>query len=213
MSYTQRFTEDSGQTLYAVPSTITPSTWDSLKVACTEPFTGLYSVTVDETLGSEWWIYIGATVPSDWDDRIGAIGTNPELALLTTLASTGRVTVVNPVDSTGKINGAIVIGDYYLAANSRAFSWTIPAISGVTAATAVPWFGGKLDTDNSWLVSGTLTVDGSNWVLSFDLAKTITASLAIGYYAWSVEVKSVSGVEITRVRSDTNQVQLVEKQT
>lgn len=72
MSYTQRFTEDSGQTLYAVPSTITPSAWDSLKVACTEPFTGLYSVTVDETLGSEWWIYIGATVPSDWDDRIGA---------------------------------------------------------------------------------------------------------------------------------------------
>lgn len=74
MPYTQRFTDDSGQTLYAVPSTVTTATWTDLKVLCTEPETGLYSVTVDETLGTEWWIYVEATVPSDWDDRIAAFG-------------------------------------------------------------------------------------------------------------------------------------------
>jgi hypothetical protein len=181
-------------------------------------------------------IYIGAaTVASaSWAIRVTADATTAEYAdsigelrrwatnqtehdatqaSLASLASTGHVTVVSPVDSTGKITGAIVIGDDYLAANSRAFSWTIPAISGVTVGTAIASFGGKLDADNTWLVTGTITVDGANWVLSFDLPKTATASLDAGYYAWSVEVASASGAEITRVRSDVNQVQLVEKQT
>jgi hypothetical protein len=164
---------------------------------------------------ASWAIRVTAdATTADYADSIGELQRLAAIqASLTSLASTGRVTVVNPVDSTGKISGAIVIGDDYLAANSRAFSWTIPAISGVTVGTAIASFGGKLDADNTWLVTGTITVDGANWVLSFDLPKTATASLDAGYYAWSVEVASASGTEITRVRSDVNQVQLVEKQT
>ena len=170
----------------------------------------LFSEGETEAFG-RWAIAVTAdNTTADYAESIGELRSRATVASYST---TGRVTVVNPVDNTGKVTGAIVIGDDYLAANSRAFSWTIPAISGVTAATATPWFGGKLDNDNAWLVDGTLTVDGSNWVLSFDLAKEDTLNLESGYYAWSVEVKSATGVEITRVRSDTNQVQLVEKQT
>lgn len=127
------------------------------------------------------------------------------------LSTTGAVTVVSPVDTTGKISGAIVIGDDYLAANSRSFVWTIPAITGVTVGTATAKFGGKKESE-SWLVAGTITVDGSNWILSFDLPRASTATLTEGHYAWSVKVFSASGAEITRVRSDKHLVQLVKGQ-
>lgn len=133
------------------------------------------------------------------EDAIGAI------------SETGSVTVVSPVDTTGKISGAIVIGDDYLAANNRAFAWTIPAIAGVTPGTATAKFGGAKE-DESWLVTGTITVDGGNWDLSFDLPRTATEELSEGHYAWSVKVYSVSGTEITRVRSDKHLVQLVQGQ-
>lgn len=180
-------------------------------------------------------IYIGAaTVASaSWAIRVNADATIAEYAdsigelrrwatnqtehdatqvSLASLAASGSITLVSPVSTTGIIN-PIVIGDDYLAANSRAFQWTIAAITGVTAGTAIASFGGKLDTNNSWLVTGSITVDGANWVLSFDLPRTSTQSLSSGYYAWSVEITSASGTEVTRVRSDVHQVQLVEKQT
>jgi hypothetical protein len=179
-------------------------------------------------------VYIGAaTVASaSWSIRVTADGTTADYAdsigelrrwatnqtehdatqaAVASLASTGTVTVVSPVDTTGNIVGAIIIGDDYLAANSRAFSWTIPAITGITAGTATASFGGAKGTE-TWLVTGTITVDGANWVLSFDLPRTATQDLEPGYYAWSVEVASVSGTEVTRVRSG-RMVQLVEKQT
>jgi len=146
------------------------------------------------------------------DDVAVVVGaTVDELRFWAETAATGTVTVVSPVDTTGKITADIVIGDDYLAANARAFSWTIPAVTGVTAATATCKFGGDLK-GTGWLVTGTITVDGSNWVLSFDLPKADTADLEAGYYAWSVKVYSVSGTEITRVRSDKHLVQLVEGQ-
>lgn len=117
-----------------------------------------------------------------------------------------------PVASTGTITTPIVIGDDYLAANGRAFQWTIAALTGYAVGTATCKFGGAYKT-NTWLVTGTIADVGSgNWTLSFDLPKTATADLEEGYYSWSVEVISASGTEITRVRSGRN-VLLVDKQT
>jgi len=117
-----------------------------------------------------------------------------------------------PVASSGVID-EIVIGDDYLAANGREFEWTIAAPTGFVLATSTCSFGGKKGT-NTWLVSGTITdAGGGEWTLSFDLNKTDTASLEPGTYEWSVEVKNASSKEITKVRSRTTKVKLVEKQT
>ena len=117
-----------------------------------------------------------------------------------------------PVASTGQITTPIVIGDDYLAANGRAFQWTIAALTGYVVGTATCKFGGSYKT-NTWLVTGTVTDVGSgNWTISFDLPKASTAALDEGYYSWSVEVMSAGGTEITRVRSGRN-VLLVDKQT
>jgi len=120
--------------------------------------------------------------------------------------------VSGPVASTGTITSPIIIGDDYLAANGRAFQWTIAAITGYTLGTSTCKFGGAYK-DNTWLVNGTVSdAGGGNWTLSFDLPKTATVSLEEGYYSWSVEVLTAGGTEVTRVRSGRN-VLLVDKQT
>lgn len=117
-----------------------------------------------------------------------------------------------PVASSGVID-EIIIGDDYLAANGREFVWTIAAPTGFILGTSTCSFGGKKGTE-TWLVSGTITdAGGGNWTLSFDLNKTDTEGLEPGTYEWSVEVKNASSKEITKVRSRTTKVKLVEKQT
>ena len=117
-----------------------------------------------------------------------------------------------PVASSGVID-EIIIGDDYLAANGREFEWTIAAPTGFVLATSTCSFGGKKGTE-TWLVSGTITDAGAgNWTLSFDLNKTDTEGLEPGTYEWSVEVKNATSKEITKVRSRTTKVKLVEKQT
>jgi hypothetical protein len=121
------------------------------------------------------------------------------------------------VASDGNIT-EIVIGDDYLEANSRHFSWTVNEPSGYVAATSTAWFGGEsiLDT-GTWLVQGTIVDNGATWTLKFDLPKTSTASLLKGLYAWSVEVRSVSNAEATVVKSsnddDAEPTRLVRKYT
>lgn len=125
----------------------------------------------------------------------------------------GSVTASSPVSPTGTINGPIIIGDDYLAANSRQFSWEVAAVTGLSAATAVCSFGGTRN-GTGWLVTGTVTDLGSGtWRLAFDLPRASTSALDPGYYAWSVEVKGpTDGAEVTRVRSGKG-VELVEKAT
>ena len=120
------------------------------------------------------------------------------------LITSTNVTSSNPVTSTGQITSPVFIGDDYLHANGRAFSWTIAARSGVTAATATCFFGGSYGT-STWLVQGTVIDNGnSTWTLRFDLPKTITGSLVAGFYAWSVELRNAAGTEITEVASGRN---------
>ena len=120
------------------------------------------------------------------------------------LITSTNVTSSNPVTSTGQITSPVFIGDDYLHANGRAFSWTIAARSGVTAATATCFFGGSYGT-LTWLVQGTVVDNGnSTWTLRFELPKTITGSLVAGFYAWSVELRNAAGTEITEVASGRN---------
>lgn len=209
------------ETTYIAGSTLKcwPSGSTSNGVTMTEVATGLYQATLDDTYGSVWYGFVGSTAPTTWDDRAtgGPIKLfDLNLANLATAATGGvQVTVTQPVSTYGNMIYPIIIGDDYLAANSRAFTWDIPAITGFVVGSCTCKFGGKYhtkDTDYAWLVTGTVTDLGTGyWRLSFDVAKTITADLKSAHYVWSVEI-AYGGTEITRVRSGKT-VQLVEKQT
>lgn len=134
----------------------------------------------------------------------------------TDLITSGTVQTSLPVTSSGQITSPLVIGDDYLAANGRAFSWTVALPTGFVAATASCRFGMRFEDEtgvNSFISTGTVTDAGSgNVTLSFDVAKTVTGDLRPGWYDWSVEIVSASGVEITRVKSGKNS-EWQEKQT
>jgi len=134
----------------------------------------------------------------------------------TDLITSGTVYTALPVTSSGQITSPLVIGDDYLAANGRAFSWTVALPTGFVAATASCRFGMRFEDEqgvNSFIATGTVTDAGSgNVTLSFDVAKTVTGDLRPGWYDWSVEIVSASGVEVTRVKSGKN-AEWQEKQT
>jgi hypothetical protein len=66
---------------------------------------------------------------------------------------------------------------------------------------------------NSFVATGTVTdATGGNVHLDFDVARTVTGTLRPGWYEWSVEIVSGSGVEITRVKSGKS-AEWQEKQT
>lgn len=117
------------------------------------------------------------------------------IAAKTALIGTGSALLQQPVSSQGKI-AQIFIGDDYLSANGRSFQWTITEPTGFVAATSTCTFGGEDKDGNTWSVPGTITDNGSTWVLSFDMTKTDTA-LDAGIYDWTVEVKSAGGAEHT----------------
>lgn len=210
------------ETVYTAGSTLKawPSGSTSNSVTLTEVATGLYQGTLDDSLGSVWYGFVGASAPTTWDDRAsgGPIKVfDLNLANLATAATGGvSVTVTQPVSTDGNLIYPIIIGDDYLAANSRAFTWDIPSITGFVVGTSTCKFGGKYvgkTATYTWSVTGSVTDLGTGyWRLSFDVAKTVTQSLVPAYYVWSVEIANAGGTEITRVRSGKT-VQLVEKQT
>jgi len=128
----------------------------------------------------------------------------------------GTVYVTSPVTATGQLASPLIIGDDYLAANGRRFRWTVELPSGYVIATSTARFGMRYEDDegvNSFIATGTVTdATGGNVYLDFDVAKTITGALRPGWYEWSVEIVSATGVEITRVKSGKN-VEWQEKQT
>jgi len=128
----------------------------------------------------------------------------------------GTVYVTSPVTATGQLASPLIIGDDYLAANGRRFRWTVELPSGYVIATSTARFGMRYEDDegvNEFVASGTVTdATGGNVHLDFDVAKTVTGTLRPGWYEWSVEIVSATGVEITRVKSGKN-VEWQEKQT
>jgi hypothetical protein len=132
------------------------------------------------------------------------------------ITSGGTVYVTSPVTATGQLASPLIIGDDYLAANGRRFRWTVELPSGYVIATSTARFGMRYEDDegvNSFIATGTVTdATGGNVHLDFDVAKTVTGTLRPGWYQWSVEIVSATGVEITRVKSGKN-VEWQEKQT
>lgn len=121
------------------------------------------------------------------------------------------------VSPAGKISRPITIGDDYLKANSRAFSWTVDPVVGFSVASvAVAWggrrrFGG---VTSEFSGTGTATLVSSRWLIECELPKAATEGLPAGFYDWSVEL-SVAGVEVTRIQNTTegDRAVLLEKQT
>lgn len=129
------------------------------------------------------------------------------------LISSGTAVTRSPVTSAGIITDPIIIGDDYADANGRAFSWLVDPVVGFTIGDCTCWFGGDGGALGSWLVEGALAVSGDDWELSFDLLKADTEALTAGPYEWSVAVHDSAGNEVTRVRSTSKRVQLVNKYT
>lgn len=165
---------------------------------------------------SETDVDVAASIWQDVGASSGAVATVDTVVdgikIKTDLIGTAAAIQSEPVVENGVIT-QIVIGDDYLAANSRSFTWDVAAVSGFTVGTCTCSFGGTR-SGTGWLVSGTVSdnLDGT-WELSFDLSKDDTADLEPGEYEWSAEVASAAGVEITNVKSDRRRVQLVAKQT
>ncbi len=205
-------THTAGATVYAFPGSETSfANWTTRRVLATETV-GEYSASVDDdTYGPVWYFFEGSTAPTSFNDNIASVNLQWEIDLLELLNKTTNGIITSaPVAVDGTIE-EIIIGDDYLAANDRAFEWTVDEIPGFVAASCTCTFGGKYK-DNSWLVTGTVTDNGDDtWTLRFNLAATDTATLEPGQYRWSVEVK-YNGTEVTRVKSDCT-TKLVEKQT
>lgn len=73
---TVRFSETTGQALYAFPRSFVFSAWAASKVAIPEsstPNLGKYTATLDDAIDTEWAIFSGASQPSSWDAEIGSI--------------------------------------------------------------------------------------------------------------------------------------------
>lgn len=118
------------------------------------------------------------------------------------ISATGAVVTNSPVTATGSVR-PIVIGDDYLAANGRAFSWTIAAISGITPGTATAYFGGTstgTPTDE-FKVSGTVSDNGNGtWTIRCDMTAAVSATLLEQQYEWTLGIQAAGGTRVTPVR-------------
>ena len=75
----ERFSETPGLALYAFPRSFVFSSWSTGKVfipESTAPNTGRYTATLDDSVDTEWAIFVGATQPANWDTEIGSISLN-----------------------------------------------------------------------------------------------------------------------------------------
>jgi hypothetical protein len=124
------------------------------------------------------------------------------------ITSGGTVYVTSPVTASGQLTSPLIIGDDYLAANGRRFRWTVALPSGYVIGTSTARFGMRYEDEqglNTFVATGTVTdATGGNVHLDFDVARTVTGTLRPGWYEWSVEIVSGTGVEITRVKSGKN---------
>jgi hypothetical protein len=195
--------------LLALASTTPIATWWTDLTLTTATFQA-YEVptSVFSASGStDWTLAERSALRSILGFDTGGSVTDPSIGILdtirdkTNLITSTNVSTAGPVTTTGDLRGPILIGDDYLAANGRAFVWTVAAIPGITPGTSTARFGGKYGS-TTWLVTGTVTDNGNGtWTLSCDMTRTVSGALVPGVYDWSVEILSNGGTEITPVRS------------
>jgi hypothetical protein len=196
------------QQLYAAPAGWKTATWDAQKIELTEDIDApeRYFGTVPDD-SSIWLIYKDNGTPS-YNSWVGYVSVSSamlqSIKAKTDLITVGGITYSGPVDPTGKLRATIIIGDDYLAANGRAFKWTVPAINGITPATAISRFAGAHSEGlaYSWNVTGTVTdLSNGQWELSHDMSRGVSGALIPGGYDWSVEITAANSNEVTPVRS------------
>lgn len=101
--------------------------------------------------------------------------------------------------------------------DDRTVSFTFPAPNGFTTS-AVATFGGHKahcgEEEVGWLVTGSIAVSGTNWVLTFTLSNAVTDALdETAAYHWSVQVAE-GGIERTLKQSNLKRpVRVIPKQT
>jgi hypothetical protein len=205
-----------GSSTVAATYTATTGTYGDFSIAVTEALTGWYDVLAysGSTLRGVGAVYYASDTAGTYyvDDPTFLTSIQAKTDLIGTGAGNNGSA---PVATDGVI-AEIIIGDDYLAANGRAFEWTVPAPTGLTLADCTCWFGGDASGahSGSWIVQGTPTDVGSgNWKLSFDMIRSKTDNCESGLYLWSAAIHGPTGTEITKVRSRTKKTQLVAKQT
>lgn len=133
-------------------------------------------------------------------------------ASVATIAQTGVVNVVSPVNADGSLN-PLVIGDDYTAAQGRQIDLFVDPVSGVSVGDCTCTFGGEASHKGSWLVTGVVsaqTVDGSpKWRMRFELAEDDTRDCKPGCYAWGATLQPPA----TRATKITGTVELIESHT
>lgn len=175
------------------------------------------ATTLDPAKGWVLFRRIGAS-PAATDEIVSAIppDTLSEIKAKTDKIGTASAFTSDPVSIAGQITDPIIIGDDYVAALGRAFTWTVPKLDGAAAEDATCKFGIKNAAGNGFLVTGTVTVvDADNWQISFDVPRATLLPLPKGAYDWSAEIRDAAGLQVTRVRNAEGiyRVQLVAKQT
>lgn len=134
-------------------------------------------------------------------------------------ALAGTVIVVSqPVAADGQLDDPLIIGDDYAATNARDLNWTVPAVTGATAAASTCKLGFKdNDSSEAFTVDGTVSDNGDGtWKLSFDIAASDTQGVITeNEFEWSVELTDDSGNELTLVHNDgdNSKASWIEKQT
>lgn len=192
-----------------VGSRSTQTSVDTLIGRITAPVAQMFQDLIAMILGSgtanaQWDAKSLELAPSGGGGGDASQATLLEVKAKTDLLVVGQVNYTGMVDEKGEIRHPIFIGDDYLAVHSKAFTWDINAIPGLTAATAIVKFGGvNALLGKSWLVTGTATdLGGGRWRLTAQMDDTVTGLLLPGLYDWTVEVSNAGGTEMTVVYSD-----------
>ncbi len=85
-THTVYWTADAGETLYAFPASQSLANWSTggsgsgYRILLDDPAApnlGRYTGTLDDANGYEWFVFSGASQPTDWGDAIGAIDLTP----------------------------------------------------------------------------------------------------------------------------------------
>lgn len=88
----KRFSETSGLALYAFPRSFVFSSWVASRVSIPEsaaPNLGKYTATLDDSIDTEWSIFVGIGQPASWDDEIGSISLDSSSVIVNVQPSIG----------------------------------------------------------------------------------------------------------------------------
>jgi hypothetical protein len=122
---TVKLADIAGLTLFAFPIGASLADWATSRVAILEetpPNGGRYTTALDDTIATQWHIFVGATAPSDWGQNIGEIDISSTVvdnaAIATAVAAAVLVTPANKLatNATGQVAVSSLANDALTAA-------------------------------------------------------------------------------------------------